>query len=814
MKGFRFLLFFRVVFFCVAAQAQLPHNIKFMPEESAQNGLRVLQMDSINQPEFKLAPKSNLVPVAQLTPERTLLVRSMGFEELIIPWVQLELGDSVFFLRPLGVYLTDFPVIGLRLPQFSSGREVLRVERQAIEEAQAPTTADLLERNGVFVQRSQLGGGSPVLRGFEASRILLVVDGIRLNHAAFRSGHLQQIIRNDALAMESIDLVYGSGTVAFGSDALGGLIQMNTLPLIFKSEGDISGHVQARFSTATLERTLHTDVAYSRKKWAGLTSFTFSDFSDLRQGALTDPRDPGRWDARFTVRRVNGNDSIFSLANPNVQTNSRYGQLNLMQKVGHQGKLLRHYLNVQYASTLLVPRYDRLSDTTSAGLPRFARWDYGPEEQFLLSLHTEKVKQGRFQWSSAVSWQQFRESRIVRRFQSPWQHTQNELIQVWGYSWQGSLAPSESQLRSKGKTTSTENIQPWLRFGFDAQFNRVGSSAQAFHVDDSTTQKAETRYPDGGSTQFQAGFWSEAQLFSTRQSLLQFGARFQVNTLNSLFKDTLFFPFPFSTISYLLPSGNGSLTYTWQVRGHRIRSSLSSGFRAPNVDDIAKVFDSQPSLLVVPNPSLGPEYLLSYEAEYRISSKGQQLMLLGYLSHAPGLLSLQPSTFNGEDSLVYQGQYSAVASLQNAASAWICGAQLRYKGSLSPRLHASAQLTYTYGRQFLASAWQPVDHIPPFYGQLGLEWSHKRIDLGLRADFSDWKRLEDYGLLGEDNLRYATPNGMPAWWTLNSHLNWRLREGVVLRLQLNNLLDLRYRTFSSGISAPGRNFMVSLNGTF
>jgi hemoglobin/transferrin/lactoferrin receptor protein len=814
MNGVRILSLFVASIFFSTAGAQLPVTIKFLPDDAVQNGLRLLQVNANNEPEFKFAPGSNHIPVAQLSPETTILVRAFGFEELIIPWVQLELGDSVFFLRRLGVHLHDYPVIGLRLPQFASGRQVLRLERQAIEDAQAPNTADLLERNGVFVQRSQLGGGSPVLRGFEASRILLVVDGIRLNHAAFRSGHLQQIIRNDALAMESIDVVYGSGTVAFGSDALGGLIQMNTLPLLFLPDGNVAGHVQARFSTASLERTLHADAAYSRKNWAGLTSFTFSDFSDLRQGALTDPRDPNRWDARFTVRRLNAKDSIFLLANPNIQTNSRYGQLNLIQKLGYQGKKLRHYINLQHATTLLVPRYDRLSDTNAAGLPQFARWDYGPEEQILLSLHTEKANKGHFQWSSALSWQQFRESRIVRRFQSPWQHTQNELIQVWGYSWQASLANSESQLRRKGKSMALDNNQPFLRFGFDAQFNRVGSSAQAFQVDDSSFQSAETRYPDGGSTQFQSGIWFEAQLFSTNQSLLQLGTRMQINTLSALFKDTLFFAFPFSTISYLLPSANGSLTYTWQLRGHRLRSSLNSAFRAPNVDDIAKVFDSQPGLLVVPNPRLGPEYLLSCETEYRISSKGHQLMLLGYLSHAPGLLTLQPDNLNGQDSLFYQGQLSAVASLQNAAAAWICGAQFRYKGSLSPRIHATAQLTYTFGRQFLAATWQPVDHIPPLYGQLGLEWSHKRMDVGLRTDFSDWKRRADYGLIGEDNLRYATPNGMPAWWSLNTHLNWRLRDGVVLRLQINNVLDLRYRVFSSGISAPGRNFMVSLNGTF
>jgi hemoglobin/transferrin/lactoferrin receptor protein len=814
MQGPRFLA--PVLFFLSAASAsaQLPKALYLQPVDAFQHGLRLLQLNENKELEFRFAPSSSPIPLAQLSAEQPILVRALGYEDLLIPWLQLELGDSLFQLRRLGVHLNDFPLIGLRLPQFASGRQGLRLERKAIDDAQAPTTADLLERNGVFVQRSQMGGGSPVLRGFEASRILLVVDGIRLNHAAFRSGHLQQIIRNDAMAMESIDLVFGSGTVAFGSDALGGLIQMNTLPLIFTQEGHISGHVQARFSTASLERTLHADAAYSRKKWAGLTSFSFSDFSDLRQGALTDPRDSGRWDARFSVRRINGKDSLFLLANPNIQTNSRYGQINLLQKAGYQGKHLRHYLNFQYASTLLVPRYDRLSDTNSQGLPLFARWDYGPEEQLLLALHTEKVQKGRFQWSQAFSWQQFRESRIVRRFQSPWQHNQNELIQVWGYSWQGSLAPSESQLRAKGDSPLSKADQPWLRFGFDAQYNRVCSAAQAFQVDDSTTQAAQTRYPDAGSSQFQAGFWSEVQLLSTAHSLLQFGGRLQINSLAAQFSDTLFFPFPFSHISYLLPAANGSLTYTWQKLAHRIRSSLSSGFRAPNVDDIAKVFDSQPGLVVVPNPSLGPEYLFGFETEYRISTQGQQLMLLGFLSHAPGLLALQSAQFSGQDSLLYQGQLSAVASLQNAASAWICGAQFRYKGSLSPRLQANAMLNYTYGRQYLNAFWQPIDHIPPLHGQLGIEWSNKHIDLGLRVDFSGWKRLEDYGLLGEDNLRYATPNGMPAWWSINSHFQWRLREGVSLRLQLNNILDLRYRVFSSGISAPGRNFMVSLSGSF
>jgi len=801
-------------FLSLFSVAQLPQKISILPAEALPHGLRILQYNSAQELKFKLALTESFVQVSNLEPEKTILVRALGFEDLMIPWTNLEMGDSIFVLKRLGIHLKDHAVIGLRLPEFSADREVLRLDRAAIEDAQAPTTAELLERAGVFVQRSQLGGGSPVLRGFEASRILLVVDGIRLNHAAFRSGHLQQIIRNDALAMESIDLVYGSGTVAFGSDALGGLIQMNTLPLVFNKEGQISGHVHSRFSSAAVERTLHADASYSKGNWAGLSSFTISDFGDLRQGALTDPRDPGRWDARFTVRRIQGKDTLFQLKDPNIQTNSRYGQLNAMQKLGWQGKKMRHYLNLQYATTRLVPRYDRLTDSSASGLPLFARWDYGPEEQLLLSFHSETVQSDRLHWSQALSYQQFKESRIVRRFQNPWEQSQNEHIQVLGYSWQGSLTERGRRGSAYPQRKTATGMSAWLRFGFDAQFHWVNSKAWALHVDDSLQKAAETRYPSAGSHMIQSGIWAEALLFSKGASTLQLGGRIQINGLQANFSDTLFFSFPFQEINYLLPSANGSLTYIFEKKGHTFRSSASSSFRAPNVDDIAKVFDSQPGSVILPNPNLRPEYLLGIEAEYRIQMRGQHAAMLGYVSHAPGLLSVQSGQFMGQDSIPYQGFMSAVNTLQNATSAWIFGAQLRYRGQLSPRLHAFGQLTYTYGRQVVNQGWQPVDHIPPLHGQLGLEWRKKSIELGLRADFSDWKRLEEYGLQGEDNLRYATPWGMPGWWTLNSHLNWKLRQGIQLRLQLNNILDLRYRAFSSGISAAGRNFMISLNGSF
>ena len=66
---------------------------------------------------------------------------------------------------------------------------VSRVSKQLIQFQNPQTSADLLTLTGkVFVQKSQLGGGSPMIRGFATNRVLLVVDGVRMNNAIFRSG--------------------------------------------------------------------------------------------------------------------------------------------------------------------------------------------------------------------------------------------------------------------------------------------------------------------------------------------------------------------------------------------------------------------------------------------------------------------------------------------------------------------------------------------------------------------------------------------------------------------------------------------------
>ncbi len=110
------------------------------------------------------------------------------------------------------------------------------INKKEIEFQNFQNTADLLSNSGnLAVQKSQQGGGSPVIRGFEASRILLLVDGIRMNNLIFRTGHLQNIITVDENMIENVDVFYGSSSTSFGSDALGGAINLTTKKATFSS---------------------------------------------------------------------------------------------------------------------------------------------------------------------------------------------------------------------------------------------------------------------------------------------------------------------------------------------------------------------------------------------------------------------------------------------------------------------------------------------------------------------------------------------------------------------------------------------------
>jgi hemoglobin/transferrin/lactoferrin receptor protein len=162
------------------------------------------------------------------------------------------------------------------------------ITARKIARANAQNTGDLLINTGaLFVQKSQQGGSSPVIRGFEASRVLLVVDGIRLNNAIYRAGHLQNVITVDQNLLERVEVLYGPTSTLYGSDALGGVIHMRTKQPIFSTTGKpiFKTNTVSRISSANQEKTIHLTQQIGGKKWGWLQALTFSDFGDLKMGS-------------------------------------------------------------------------------------------------------------------------------------------------------------------------------------------------------------------------------------------------------------------------------------------------------------------------------------------------------------------------------------------------------------------------------------------------------------------------------------------------------------------------------------------------
>jgi hemoglobin/transferrin/lactoferrin receptor protein len=248
----------------------------------------------------------------------------------------------------------------------------------------------------------------------------------------------------------------------------------------------------------------------------------------------------------------------------------------------------------------------------------------------------------------------------------------------------------------------------------------------------------------------------------------------------------------------------------------RFTLSAATGFRAPNVDDVSKVFESVPGKVIVPNPNLRPEY--SYNLEWGSEIKLFKALFLSvnvygtYLSNA---LTIQSGTVDGSDSVFYDGSYSAVITTTNASQAFVYGVEGVLRGDLGKHFDVFGTVNYTYGRILTDSMPYPLDHIPPVYGKLSLDYHNKHFSIEAFLCYSGWKHYDDYNLLGEDNYAFALPEeGMPSWYTLNARLNYAFSKNISLQLACENILDRNYRSFASNISAPGRNFIVTLRGHF
>jgi hemoglobin/transferrin/lactoferrin receptor protein len=758
--------------------------------------------------------------------EDTITFSFIGYETVRITFSELLAKSGRVFMEE-GLFLQEFTVKGAtrvsdHISNIPAQVDILSAKDIALINPQ--TSADaLLNTGNVFIQKSQMGGGSPVIRGFEANKVLIVVDGVRMNNAIYRNGHLQNAVTIDNNMLDRIEVVYGPSAVIYGSDALGGVMSFTTKRprlALGDDETNFEGNAFLRYNTANQERTAHLDFNIGGRKWAALSSASASSFRDLKTGRNNRDEyiDYGR--RFFYVDRINDQDSVVKNNNSLVQIGTAYSQVDLLQKFLFQpNKYLNFTANIQYSTSTDVPRYDQLADAEVSIVDgvrkesfRFAEWHYGPQNRFMSSITSEyKPDDNRFfsSMNTVAAYQKIDEDRITRRFGRDNRSYQEEDVHVFSLN-----VDFAKDIKSTFRSAKQDKR---FLYGLEVNYNRVNSSAFSENI--ITNQRANdiiTRYPDGGNDMtMMAAYMSYRQKIRNRFNVTA-GIRYSYAMLQSQFVDTTRIQLPYTEIASNLGALTGSISLVWDVgQNWFINTSASTAFRSPNIDDFGKI-RAKGEFVTVPNPDLSSEYALNGEMtitkKFEKGKRNHSISATGFYTYLFDAIVRDVTTLNGSDSLLYDGDYYTTQWNTNAGTAYIYGVSGNVKLELSEYWHLKSSVNYIKGQNIFDNS--PLAHIPPLYGQTTLTYNRKRFQFKFLTRYNGWKNAADFDFAGTDNLEQATVDGSPSWMIFNLYTNFQIDENLFISVSVENLLDTHYRPFSSGVSAPGRSATVSLRTTF
>lgn len=753
-----------------------------------------------------LTDENGVANIGQFSKNESIEIRRVGYERKKIDFATLATLKYTIILTDADEMMGEVVISGNRWEQKSKEipARIESIKASEINFQNPQTSADLLQlANHVYVQKSQLGGGSPMIRGFATNRLLLVVDGVRMNNAIFRSGNIQNVISIDAQTIEETEVLFGPGSVLYGSDAIGGVMDFHTLSPSFSEKYNVSGLVNTRFSSANTEFTHHADVQLSSKKWASISSASYSSFGDLRMGK----NGPSEYLRDSFQTNLNGVDTTLLNSDPWLQKNTAFSQFNIMQKIAYQPN---NQNTLQYAfhygESSDIPRYDRLTERRGGNF-RNSEWYYGPQiwqMQQLKWTHSDSTTMYDHIKLNA-SYQNFQESRNNRSYGSDILLNRSENIDSYTIT-------IDFDKNISSKTDIFYGAEYWL--------NNLESVGTQRNLNNNTTNGIQSRYPNNSSMS-SLGFYALLKhKFSTRwiaNSAIRYSHINIDAPLNSEF-----FNFPIEKATLSKGALNGSLGLVFlPLPSLKFYGNLSTGFRAPNIDDIGKVFDSEPGIVIVPNTQLSPEYAYSADLGTTFSIRNQlKFDISVYYTYLDNALARRDFSLNGADSIIYDGTLSKVEAIQNIGFAEVYGTQISMEWNLDP-LKISAAYNWQKGIETddKENTEVPLRHVPPNYGNAHIYYSYKQWKIDLYTIFN--------GAINFDNLApsernkayiYANDNNgnpfSPSWYTLNLKTEYRWQNGFIIQFGVENIANQLYRPYSSGISAPGRNFVVGFNWGF
>ena len=716
-----------------------------------------------------------------------------------------SIQDTVF-LAPKATSLNEVVISASKFKQNKKEvpQKIISINSKDVQFSNPQTSADLLSNSGrVFVQKSQLGGGSPMIRGFSTNRLLITVDGVRLNNAIFRSGNVQNVLSINPFNVERTEVILGAGSVIYGSDAIGGVMNFyTTTPKLSESKTiNFNTRSTIRYASANNEKTSHVDFNLGFQKWGFHSSVSISDFGDLKMGI----HGPDDYLSLHFAEHLNGQDLMVPNTNPRVQKFTKFRQFHLAQKVLYKVNAdLKFDLGLHYSTTSDYPRYDRLASYNSEGVLNYAEWNYGPQNWLLANLQMTKLSSRsnlHDKVKVSVAYQNFKESRINRKFYEDIRKIREENVDALSLNFDFDKTISE-----------TSNIS----YGTEYIYNRIGSSGQALQITTNLSQDIHSRYPDDSKWQTLGAYLSHKYKPNSKLTV-QSGIRYNYVTIDAdLTSNNAFFNLPFKMANLETSALTGTLGFSWNPNATFLwKLNATTAFRAPNIDDIGKIFDSEPGLVVVPNSNLKPEY--AYGGELGVTVNLNESVVFdfsSYYTYLDNALIRKGFSINGETEIEYDFELSEIQAIQNASKSWIYGFEAGLKTRFSKTLEFTSQYSYVHGvQEEMPGIELPVRHVAPVFGNAHLTWKHNKLHLDGFVNYNGTLRGSDISAELKDSLFALDSQGnpyAPSWYTLNLRTQFDFNKSVSFVGAIENITNQRYRTYSSGISAPGTNLILAI----
>lgn len=824
MKYNLFLFFFLVTGFCFSQKIKIidKHTGKSIRNVTVYNEESTINLSSDNE---------GFVDVSVFKKNENILFSHISYEPQKIKKTILQKQKMVVFLNKQSAQLDEIVLSVFKKSEKTNriAEQIAVVSSKEIQKISPQTSADLLATiPGIKVQKSQFGGGSPVIRGMESNRVLLVVDGVRMNNAIYRKGHLQSSISVAPNMLDKTEVVFGPSSVLYGSDALGGVIHYFTKTPKLSAEEEVKSQFFSRFSSVNQEITSHVSAELRFSNWASLTSISFSNFGDLQSGSRRSHgfKDWGKVFYYSENRYGNYTENPTLNPRPEVLKNTGYHQTDFLQKFFIPlSKNTDLKINLQYSTSSNIPRFDRLIELKNNSL-KFAEWNYGPQNRFLLSsqflIHPNKnwLESG----SITGAYQQIKESRIQRKFGSLDRSYREELVNVFSVNGDFSVSLTQDKKRV-------------LSYGFEFTYNDVISKSFGKTLQVSSGQingsssgfKVQSRYPDGGSNYLSSSAYIAYRQDLNSKTTLNTGLRFTNTTLHALWLDQTFIHLPETNITAVNSAVTATIGYVYRPgKNWQLNSVVSSGFRSPNIDDIGRVREKSGNISI-PNIHVNPEFAYNVEIglqkyfndkKFRVGANVYYSLLDNYIQR-----DFVYNTDGSKKQVQFDGEFGNAITNQNKGTAYVFGYTLSYLGKISSTINSSGFITYTKGRTY--DTKEPMSSIPPLFGRVEINYKKDKIEFGAALKFNSKKNIEDFniteGIDNHDLTPIVDPNaildsdkyyGSPSWMTIGLTSNYLLSDTFSIQARLDNIFDEHYIEFASGISAPGRNASISFVANF